>query len=391
MTRKTPHFPAEEQDSSINTFALIMVASKESEAAIRDCFAELKLHSLPSFTEGLPPETSVPPDLALRLVRPPEFDVNVLAAGLTHGCSPDGIKQFLQTYPRESVVESIDDLVKGYKPLTYAVDHNSPECVQLLLEYGATLDLEDFSKVPLLARAIMQTKWTAQNSTEVVKVLLAHGADPNCIPKDMWVDYIKQPDKACPAGAKFKTEALWCTPQYRLVLAETLHLTHRYLLWRASRIERPTGRVKQVASAHKVQLLFGLPFMMIGQDHAAKLVMDTVFSEIAFPTSKPLVLAFAGPSGHGKTELASQMGRLLNVQWLDVDCAQTSTEFGLLGSTAGYKSNEAGSRLNNFLAANANKRCVVFLDEFDKTTKEVREALLKVTDTGMAAVPLFLI
>ena len=113
-------------------------------------------------------------------------------------------------------------------------------------------------------------------------------------------------------------------------------------------------------------------------------MIDAVFSEIASPTSKPLVLAFAGPSGHGKTELATQMGHSLNVLWIDIDCAQTSTEFGLLGSTSGYASNAEGSQLNNFLAAQANKRCVVFLDEFDKTKDKVREALLKVTDTGMA-------
>jgi ATP-dependent Clp protease ATP-binding subunit ClpB len=306
-----------------------------------------------------------------------------LAAGWGSGCGLQAVKNYLQSYPRETVEEKIDSLVKGYKLLTYVVHSNSAEVIQVLLEYGASLDLEDFSMVPLLARAIMQTKWTVQSSTEVAKILLTHGADPNCIPNDMWTDYIQQPNKTYPSIIKFKTDTLWCLPKHRIVLAETLHLTHRYLLWRANRMERPTGRMRQVAKAHKVQLLFGLPFMMSGQDHAAKLVIDTVFSEIVFPTSKPLVLAFAGPSGHGKTELATQMGHLLNVPWIDIDCAQTSTEFGLLGSTPGYVSSAEGSRLNNFLAGNANKRCVVFLDEFDKTTSKVREALLKVTDTGM--------
>jgi hypothetical protein len=34
----------------------------------------------------------------------------------------------------------------------------------------------------------------------------------------------------------------------------------------------------------------------------------------------PLVLVFAGPSGHGKTELARQLGHLLSLELEVVDC-----------------------------------------------------------------------
>ena len=96
----------------------------------------------------------------------------------------------------------------------------------------------------------------------------------------------------------------------------------------------------------------------------------------------PLVLAFAGLSGHGKTELASQLGDLLRSPFIDIDCAQTDTVFTLLGPTAGYQDHDTGSPLNNFLAESANRRGVVFLDEYDKTQPEVRDALLKVMDNG---------
>ncbi|KAK3708412.1 hypothetical protein LTR37_011508 [Vermiconidia calcicola] len=88
--------------------------------------------------------------------------------------------------------------------------------------------------------------------------------------------------------------------------------------------------------------------------------MESVYAHIAMKTNKPLLLAFAGLSGHGKTELAKQMG-----------------------SVAGYVAQEDGSPLNNFLEAQNGQRCVVFLDEFDKTENKVRESLLKVMDTGM--------
>jgi hypothetical protein len=43
------------------------------------------------------------------------------------------------------------------------------------------------------------------------------------------------------------------------------------------------------------------------------------------------------------------------------------------------------------IACDTNERCVVFLDEFDKTTYELREALLKVTDTGIKFLLLLLV
>jgi len=51
--------------------------------------------------------------------------------------------------------------------------------------------------------------------------------------------------------------------------------------------------------------------------------------------------------------------------------------------TLGYEGAQKGSILNNFLSSHDKKRCVVFLDEFDKTDQKVREALLTMLDTGV--------
>ena len=48
----------------------------------------------------------------------------------------------------------------------------------------------------------------------------------------------------------------------------------------------------------------------------------------------------------------------------------------MFGPRAPYKGSEDGSPLNNFIAANGGKRCIVFLDEFEKTDDSVRQALL---------------
>jgi ATP-dependent Clp protease ATP-binding subunit ClpA len=54
----------------------------------------------------------------------------------------------------------------------------------------------------------------------------------------------------------------------------------------------------------------------------------------------------------------------------------------LLGASNGYTRSDEGSQLNNFLGDHSGKRAVIFLDEFDKTEREVRNALLVVMEKG---------
>lgn len=49
----------------------------------------------------------------------------------------------------------------------------------------------------------------------------------------------------------------------------------------------------------------------------------------------------------------------------------------------GFCGYDKGSQLNNFLAENSSRRFVIFLHEFDKTQKGVRDALLLTTEKGM--------
>jgi len=89
-----------------------------------------------------------------------------------------------------------------------------------------------------------------------------------------------------------------------------------------------------------------------------------------------------GPSGHGKTELARRMGDLLTLEMECVDCTEMKHETDLFGPKKPYLGYQAGSPVNNFLARNSGKRCIVFLDEFEKTTREVQNALLIPFDEG---------
>jgi len=61
------------------------------------------------------------------------------------------------------------------------------------------------------------------------------------------------------------------------------------------------------------------------------------------------VIVFAGPSGHGKTELARIMGALLLVPSHFGDCTEMRHETDLFGPKAPYENWEVGSPLNNHL------------------------------------------
>ena len=377
--------------SSKNMKPKSKIARSDSVSSPEDSFSlpfsgSLKDLSLPSVS--LPYE-HLEPDQALIRAKTHAFKPDTVAAALVNGCSALSVKLYLQAFPRTAVVSGLKALVEGHRIVTYAIERNSIECLQILLEYDLDPKAKDFGKIPVLAVAIMRAEWTFVNYTEIVKLLLTYGASPQSIPHDFWTEYVKTPSVMQPDGYKPKPKDRWCTPEYRAILARTCNLTMRYLLWRAARLDTPMKRMQQVAAAQKMTPLLMLPFQIIGQELAAKAVMEAVFAHVALNTAKPLVLAFAGLSGHGKTELAKQMGGLINAPLLDVDCTHAQREDELFGPHAPYNGHEAGSPLGNFLAEHSTRQSVVFLDEFDKTKTEIRNALLKIMDCGKLRRTLF--
>lgn len=95
-----------------------------------------------------------------------------------------------------------------------------------------------------------------------------------------------------------------------------------------------------------------------------------------------MVLLFAGPSGHGKTELARNLGRMLSLDLLEVDCTNLNYASDLFGPWPPLEGWTEGSFVNNYLASHNARRCIVFMDEFEKTEDEVRRALLVPFENG---------
>ncbi len=338
-------------------------------------------------------------DFALQYAEELSFSANTLAWALQQSFSFEAIKKYLIFYQPDQVRRDIgSSIVEGYPVLFYAVERNCPKTVRLLLELGCPPTARSvLHDIPVLGFAVLHAENELLNTTAVVTTLLGLGADPTQIPKDMFMDYLRAPKAVWKqeGGEDQDPTPAWCIPDFRAALARTLNLTQRYFLAKAHRLKPPSGRVKQVAVAHKVTALLEVPYHLVGQTPATNMVLSRVFGHIALCANTPLVLLYAGPSGHGKTELAKQMGALMSLETLIVDCTEMRHETDMFGPKAPYVGSAEGSPLNNYLAQQSGQRSIVFLDEFEKTTDAVRRALLLAFDSGkssyLLAFPKFLL
>ena len=236
--------------------------------------------------------------------------------------------------------------------------------------------------LPLLAYTVLSAEYLLSDTTDTVISLLALGAKPTDIPQDLWVNPLKAPPIVESAVIASNPDYLWCASKVRKAMCANLNLMQRYALRKASFLQPPEPRMLQVAEAHELLPLFETPYHIIGQQLATYQVSESIISHFLFDTETPLVLLLTGPSGHGKTELAKQMGELLSLRLHRVDCAEMRFETDMFGPKAPYANYQVGSPLNNHLAEFADKKSVVFLDEFDKTTADVRKALLLLFESG---------
>lgn len=141
-----------------------------------------------------------PPDQILRrLGNPIRFSVETLCAAIQGECTFDSIKWYLQSYGESSTCKSAF-LKNGWPSLYYAVEKNLSNILSLLLQSGLDPhELHKESHLPLLAFAIIHGYREAVNTTDTVRILLAHGVDLKIIPKDMWINILETPREKAPS------------------------------------------------------------------------------------------------------------------------------------------------------------------------------------------------
>ena len=306
-------------------------------------------------------------------------------------CSVSSIESYMKRYSAAKLRSTLLGLVKGgsagvsYPILFFAVERNSPELVSLLCRAGASPHIPAKpSLLPVLAYCVLSAEYKMNDTTDTLVALLAAGTKAVDIPRDMWENYVEAPktnDLEHDESSASKKDT-WCTAEIRKALCRNLTLLQRYCLWKGNLLPKATEVTKQVAEAFAIENLFKVPYHIVGQLPATQKIIGTLASYVMMNSRRPLVLLFAGPSGHGKTEVACRIGGLLSLDILHVDCTEMLIGWDLFGPKSPMSGYKDGSPLNNFLSQHDGCRSVVFLDEFDKTTDWVRKAMLLVLDTG---------
>lgn len=129
-----------------------------------------------------------------------------------------------------------------------------------------------------------------------------------------------------------------------------------------------------------------LKMVVLGQDEA----IDTLAAAIKLSRAglkepnKPVgSFLFSGPTGVGKTEVTTQLARLMGIELVRFDMSEymeRHTVSRLIGAPPGYVGYDQGGLLTE--AITKSPHCVLLLDEIEKAHPEVFNLLLQVMDNG---------
>lgn len=311
---------------------------------------------------------------------------------MQHGVGKEDLQAYMGYFGDEVIKMHINHEVKGFPPIFYAVATNDEPIVLLCVDYGAHVSaVHAASGIPVLAFSIMQRQHLQVDTTRRVASLLALGASSDVIPTAFYSNFCRDlpdggPDITDMPDIEDENKKR-CKDNAKLGLARNINLMQPYFLERESKLGIPTVRAHRITERRKADYLHGIPYFLIGQDVAAKQVFQKMLSLLLTARSKPLVLVSAGPSGHGKTELARSLGHLLSLDLEVVDCTIHSSSAELFGHRPPFKDSELGKPPSNFLAKHNGQRCIIFIDEFENTTADVHESLLLPFQSGKSYDP----
>ncbi|GGK81652.1 ATP-dependent Clp protease ATP-binding subunit ClpA [Amphritea balenae] len=146
---------------------------------------------------------------------------------------------------------------------------------------------------------------------------------------------------------------------------------------------------KSVSSSDKEQLKkldANLKMVVLGQDEAINTLSAAIKLSRAGlnEPNKPVgSFLFSGPTGVGKTEVTTQLARIMGIELVRFDMSEymeRHTVSRLIGAPPGYVGYDQGGLLTE--AVTKAPHCVLLLDEIEKAHPEVFNLLLQVMDNG---------
>ncbi|KZP08725.1 P-loop containing nucleoside triphosphate hydrolase protein [Athelia psychrophila] len=240
--------------------------------------------------------------------------------------------------------------------LLFAIASDDVAQVRQVLESGEAGPNDQVG--PQSALAFTLTNDRLQHKMEIVKALLAYGADPSAL---------QNPELNPPHRQSMSGSLVPSTPVS--TLREGMDPATRYYVNRA---DKPgTRRTSQLIHRSFFRPLTRVQYDLIGQDCAIEQLFRVLSMHSQQLAVAPIVVLLCGPSGHGKSLLARKFGALLDVPTHTVNMPTLRSTHDLWQSYSMNPYEEPSSHtLAQFLLQNEGKRCVVVLDEIEKTEDE---------------------
>ncbi|KAI0879913.1 P-loop containing nucleoside triphosphate hydrolase protein [Annulohypoxylon maeteangense] len=291
------------------------------------------------------------------------------------------VRDYLGLYDKDILDAILNADIDGYPAMFYVVATNDIGIIRQWIKHGGDPNVTwGPNNFPLIAFSIINGGQTMYEAWRTLATLLRFGADCRVIPQSFYDPYCRVLPEDGPSRAELHDiedqNKRWCTAEVRACLAGALNLSQRYDLDRSSKTKPYSGREKEVLFRQSAEEVMGLRQMIVAQSIAARWLQRKLLVNLARQKRKPFILVFAGPSGHGKTELARRFGDLISSNLHVVDCTIFKHDNELFGPRPPYSGHEDGSPLNNFLVLNAGERAIVFMDEFEKTSDDIHNTLL---------------
>lgn len=249
-----------------------------------------------------------------------------------------------------SAAESPIHAIATPKPtLLFAIASDDVEQVRTVLESGEAGPNDPVGPQSALAFTLTNDRLARKN--DIVKVLLAYGADPSALRNPALNPTARAEGNMC-LPLETTLEGMDPATRYFVARADNAHTrqTSR-LIYRS--FFRPLTRVR---------------YDVVGQDWALEQLFRVLSMHSQRLAVAPIVVLLCGPSGHGKSLLARKFGSLLEVPTHTVNMTTLRSTHDIWQSHSMSPYEEPSSyTLAEFLLANEGKRCVVVLDEIEKT------------------------